>query len=391
MGMRAANQHPTTRVWRRRTGCVFLCVAVLCATLAVGGTWLRQSDTTNTVGFGFTLHTLYLGGLNRFNVPAFERNVDELAAQHAQWVRVDLWGDVVAPTGTATSIHWASASLATYDQALSYVKHKGLKVYLCVHVPNYTKGFSEVDYLTVAYMFYQSVVTRYRAYVDMWQIANEPSWSNFRDPSQVVSQPYGAAYTQAYNRLLVLARQVIKSVAPRSSIVVNVSISPSIDERPFLTVIAPSVDVIGVDAYPGTRMDLLDNAVSQMKSIEQTYHKPIMVAETGLCSATYGATGQSTYIPLYLSRFQTVHPLAILIYQYQDTPSPAANACDTSYGVVDVAGATKASFAVVMQSLRRLSRPNIPLRATRQLQHSNRLMAGVSDRPRRQSTKRPPE
>jgi hypothetical protein len=339
---------------------LLLCVTATALGILTSADLPSHAATGPTPGVGFTLHTLYMSTLGRFDLPTFEANVHELAAQHMQWIRVDLWPDVVAPSGTVQSIHWNAANLATYDQALSYAKQMGLKVYLDTSVPNYTREYTESDYLAVAQMYYQAIAARYHSYVDMWQIANEPNWSDFRDSSKPLQQPYSMSYVQSFDRLLAFARRAIKAAAPSAPVAINLTLSNSVpmNVNPFLSVTAPHIDVIGVDSYPGMRVDLLDRAVAEMKGLEQRYHKPTMVVETGLCSATYGADGQSTYIPVYISHFLMAHPLAVLIYLYQDSPKwTSVSACDKTYGLVDVTGKDKPSFGLVFRDIQAILHP----------------------------------
>src|SRR5262249_20349551 len=139
----------------------------------------RMTDAASPVSYGFTLHTLQSGTVGApFDLATFEDNINDLASHNITWARFDLWPDVVAPTGTTTTINWDQSALSTYENAMQYVKSKGMKLYLDVGTPHFAWQYSMADYKNTTKQFFDYIAqdTPIPQYVDAWQVFNEPNY-----------------------------------------------------------------------------------------------------------------------------------------------------------------------------------------------------------------------
>ena len=147
------------------------------------------------------------------------RDLDEITALGAQWIRLDFgWTNIEPVQGT---FDWSNT-----DRVLNAVTGRGLKVIAILHAtPAWARPagtdnifYPPTDPATFA-NFANRTVSRYSNKIKTWEVLNEPNISRFWQPA-----PDPAAYTA----LLKLAYAAIKK-ADSTATVVAAGLSPAVD------------------------------------------------------------------------------------------------------------------------------------------------------------------
>ena len=148
-----------------------------------------------------------------------KRDLDEITAIGAQWIRLDFgWTNIEPVQGT---FDWSNT-----DRVLNAVVSRGLKVVAILHAtPAWARPagtdnifYPPTDPATFA-SFANRTVSRYSTKVKTWEVLNEPNISRFWQP-----KPDPAGYTA----LLKLAYAAIKKADPAAT-VVSAGLSPAVD------------------------------------------------------------------------------------------------------------------------------------------------------------------
>lgn len=145
---------------------------------------------------------------------AQDRELADVAAVGATWIRLDLWWFVVEPTRKGTR-RWAR-----FDTTIRKARRHGLKVLLIPQgTPPWANGgapFTVPPTKTADYAaFLRRAVRRYKRAVDAWEIWNEPNQKDFWTGTQA-----------QYAQLLIAAYKAIKKV-DRSTTVLSAGLAPA--------------------------------------------------------------------------------------------------------------------------------------------------------------------
>ena len=147
------------------------------------------------------------------------RDLDEMVAVGAQWIRLDLNWSSIEPT--RGNFNWSNT-----DRVLDAVGSRGLKVVAILHtVPAWARAsgtdnqfyppLDPADFANYA----GRAVDRYSSRIKVWEVGNEPNTRRFWQP-----QPDAAAYTA----LLKLSYTAIKT-ADAGATVLSAGLSPATD------------------------------------------------------------------------------------------------------------------------------------------------------------------
>lgn len=322
----------------------------------------HASDLTS-IEYGFNTHLNPTGTGNESNLSLsfFHTTVDALVANQQKWVRLNIVpGHVVGLTSGSNNMSWNETNLQQYDDAISYAKVKGLKVYLLSSTPDFANYFSDTEYTKITTDYFTYLAQRYKGKVDVWQIYNEADTLNYKGypspPLPDVSQPYPVNYLSGLKTNIEAAKSAIKSVDPTPLITTNVTgfvLNQTLYDKwnTFFSVIGPSLDILSFDLYPQNTSEIntIKNAIAGVAS---SYAKPIIIAETGIPTGDgrFDEAAQSSILIQILDQVRPLLPKAILYYQYSDTIQDN-NKTEGSFGVVKIDGSQKLSYSTIMQNM----------------------------------------
>lgn len=179
---------------------------------------------------------------------------------------------------------------------------------------------------------------------DTIQIFNEADGAHYRTFTDVGNPPTPEYLTELASRLA-LARDTIRAVAPTARITTNLlgyPVDAAREERwhQVLDILAPSLDLVTVDAYPQLREDDIRDLPHTLSRLAERYGKPVSVGEIGLntCAECNSAEQQATAYGLYADALRDSIAESVFFYQLRDGDPVTP---DTSFGVMSRDGTTR--------------------------------------------------
>lgn len=241
---------------------------------------------------------------------------------------------------------WLRALTECIDLALG----RGLQV--CVMAIGVYPGedVADEDLPAVMSRFWTALASALAPRELLWQILNEPDGSDFRtyETLQPLDHP---DYVRRIAEIVGTARDAIHAAAPGSRVTTNLFGFP-IDEdivvrwEALLDVIAPSVDVITVDAYPETGELRLEILVRHLARLRERYGKPLEVGEIGVktCAECFTEREQAESYASYLEALQSSAAETVYFYALRDDPGRDSE----RFGVIAESGRAKPAIGVIV-------------------------------------------
>lgn len=293
------------------------------------------------------------------DVERFKANVDDLVANGQMWVRIGIASWVVSTGGSVDAITWSDQGLAAYDQALSYAHCKGLHVFLVTSgAPDWAQNFAFADYVKVSRDYWTFLAQRYRDDVDVWQVFNEADGSDFRQFKPLGVNGLSSSYLQQLKVLIETAGAVIHRANPRVKVTTNASGYPMNDAEQadwfrYFDVLAPVLDTVTVDVYPGTDSGEIDKLGARIALLQARYNKPVSIGEIGIptCRGCSSETDQRIYMPRVIASLKKGAPAVILYYLLQDTGDDAGQD-GSSFAIISDDGTHKPAYDAIMKAMR---------------------------------------
>jgi hypothetical protein len=290
----------------------------------------------------------------------FNRDVDELVATGATWIRMDIpigyYGSV-----SGTSFQPNPERVAFYRQAAQYAKSKGLKIAL-VMAAAYAAP-TETDFRNVNGQYWRAVSQNIGDLVDLWQVFNEHDGRDYRNHAPI---SLSSAYLTRFRDTLASCRYDLRtfSDAPLTTTPFGYPVNQARYDKwiQFFDGIGSSLDVIGVHAYPEKSATTIGLVPKYITSLEQRYAKPVALLEFGLPNvAGYGTpiqVGQA--VTDQIAAVMTADPFCATLYQLRDRgPSFVNGAPNTDgekvFGVLYDNYARKPYYGQVVEEVRRHS------------------------------------
>ncbi|WP_409484480.1 hypothetical protein [Arsenicicoccus dermatophilus] len=283
----------------------------------------------------------------------FRRDVDRLVALHQQWIRYDVPSWVIAPRGTATTIEWDDAAVEEQREAIRYAKSRGLKVMIVTSgAPDWSARFTTEEYVAASRRYWAGLREAVGPWVDVWQVFNEADTTHHRTFTKVSPTP---AYLEQLRTLLGVARDVLAGGDGGRPITTNVTGWPCDAAaarrwQSYFSVLGEYLDVVSVDAYPGTDSALVGALPGHLAELARETGRPVYLTEFGLQTApgTFSAAQQErAYLELLAAVAHAEVPV-VLAYELRDTERPHAPA---GFGILTAQGQPKPGYPAVAAAM----------------------------------------
>jgi hypothetical protein len=341
------------------SGLVLVVLTAVVAVLVVRGAEASPPASLPGGATEFGFNAGLRGSHSSSDVERFRANVDDLVANGQTWVRIGIASWVVSTGGSVDGITWSDQGLAAYDQALSYARSKGLHVFLVTSgAPDWAQNFAFSDYVKVSRDYWTFLAQRYRDDVDVWQVFNEADGSDFRQFKPLHVNGLSSSYLHQLKALIGTAGAVIHRANPHVKVTTNASGYPMNDAQQadwfrYFDVLAPVLDMVTVDVYPGTDSGEIDKLGARIATLRARYNKPVSIGEIGIstCRGCSSETDQRTYMPRVIASLKKGAPAVILYYALRDSAGDGGRE-SSSFGIVYDDGTPKPAYDAIMRAMR---------------------------------------
>jgi hypothetical protein len=329
------------------------------AATALGATGCTRGGdgASDDVGIGFTV-VARVG-----EEDAYSRDLRELQETGARWVRVGIqaW-DLGGWFGERW--YWNEDSIRFFSGCISQARSAGLKVSLTLAAMADADEWTLDQYLVVNRLYWSRCahLAADAGGVDLVQVYNEHDTRDFRSQRPLPEGP-SSPYLHDLAAALSSARAEFRSVLPQVPTTTSVG-SPVLDETAarrwmeFFDVVAPAVDVLGLNCYPGDSVDRINELPNRLAGFRERYSKPIAITEIGIPTEAGGVVSPETaqrVLPMMLRRAVEAKPLAVLVYQLRNTGVDARDP-EQNFGILAADGARRATYDAVAGAVRRYQR-----------------------------------
>ncbi|MFX1519125.1 MAG: beta-galactosidase [Promethearchaeota archaeon] len=235
-----------------------------------------------------------------------EKDLDMMKASGFTILRIDApWIVVESEKG--------AFSFGVTDNFIERVHNKGFKVLLILATgePEWTGQLVSKEFNENSEAFIRTVVERYRAYVDYWQIENE---LNMR-----VSPARWNKIVRFYERMCAAVREL----DPSAQIVINLNCDVPLWSH-FINLIRNlDFDIIGLDSYPGTYSGAPPSIWSTYIRDAERTGKEVMITEAGYSTfdALHTEEKQDHYVQALLSTLSDFDLCGIVWFEFNDETS----------------------------------------------------------------------
>lgn len=214
---------------------------------------------------------------------------------------------------------------------------------------------SEAVFAEVMADYWHRVSLRLAPRAPLWQVFNEPDGDHYRtlEPSRALEDP---SYVEELAASLDLARRSIQAATPTAQVTTNLSgfpVDEALGERwtSLLDRLAPSLDVITVDAYPETDPARTRLLASLLDDLRERYGKPVEVGEIGMktCPECFTLEEQSEAFSMYLDRLAGSAARTVYFYRLRDSDPQTG---EGSFGILEQDGSDKPVVRVIRRAAR---------------------------------------
>lgn len=309
------------------------------------------------VGVGFTV-------VARVDRPdAYTRDLAELRATGARWLRVGIQAsDLGGWFGERW--YWNEPTITFFTQCIAQARTVGLRISLTLAAMANSDGWTFDQYLMVNRLYWARCAQLAAAAggVDLVQVYNEHDTRDFRS-QQPLPGPPSSPYLQDLAVALANARTELRAVLPDVQTTTSVGGAVLDDATArgwtqFFDAVAPSVDVIGLNCYPGDSVERIDQLPSRLATFRDRYRKPVVVTEIGVPTEEGGRVSTETaqrVLPSMLRRAVEGEPLAVLVYQLRNTGDDPRDP-EQNFGILTADGRRRATYDSVVDAVRRYQR-----------------------------------
>ena len=290
----------------------------------------------------------------------FKADAEDAVAHNQQWIRTGIASWEIAPSGDTRHIDWNYTNLAIYDEAISYAKQKGLKIYLITSgAPDWTSfwgnNYSYSNYKKVSNIYWKFLATRYQGKITVWQVFNEADYTHYRYFTPITTLT--SSYLNELKGLLAAARTTIRTIDPAILITTNTAgwpMSDAIQTRWFKYFDAQKInlDVITVDVYPVDNVAEIEKLDDRVTAMKNRYLKPVIIGEIGIqtCTTCWTEEDQQIYIPMAVNQLKQANPMAIFVYQMRDRGIDPTSS-EGTYGIKYNDGTPKQGYEAVLGAM----------------------------------------
>jgi hypothetical protein len=255
------------------------------------------------------------------------RDLEETVASGATWIRMDI------PIGVYGSVSNGvftpnQAKADFYRSAAQQADAAGLKIVLVMAAAYNSDSWSEAQFRDYNGQYWKAVSKNIGQYVDLWQIFNEHDGRDYRNHAPI---SLTAAYLTRFRDTLASARTAVRTYS--SAPLTTTAYGYPVDEarytrwQTFFDGIGPSLDVIGVHAYPEKSAEVIGRVPMYIKRLKGRYDKPVAVLEFGLPSvAGYGTSAEvGKAIAHEINAIMGAAPMTATLYQLRDRGTDTNN------------------------------------------------------------------
>lgn len=320
--------------------------------LALGGGGVALTRLRQGAGplhpFGFTVATARPGAMD-----LFEADLDTVAGLGMGSVRIGAVAEhIVADWGVeggryTGAVGLSEEGMSALDRGLDLARDRDLAIYL-MSVDAYAgEAIPDEDFDRLMHDYWTALAERFADRVSLWQIFNEADGSHYRTYEKV-DAAVDAAYAADLARQVAAARDAIRAVRGDARVTMNLGGYP-VDAALFarwetvLDTLAPSLDVVTVDAYPDLSDAALSALVTELGDLRERHGKPVAIGEIGLptCPTCYTAQQQSEAYERYVAALGDAGLEGVYFYMLRDAEGTDP---ESSFGVADADGRAKPSL-----------------------------------------------
>jgi glycosyl hydrolase family 53 len=288
----------------------------------------------------------------------FDRDLAALLTTGASWIRLGVQPWQICswhPEGWA----WDEASLAFFARCIARCRGAGLKISLTLAASVEVAAWSFGQYLDVNRQYWRrcAELAAEGGGVDVLQVYNEHDANDFRS-QQPLAGPPSPTYLRDLATALDAARTAVRDLLPRTFVTTTVTgttVDDATQERwqRFYDVVAPAVDLVSVNCYPGADRRRIADISRRLSHLQDRYGKPVLVAEIGVPTEEGGAVAPEvarTVLPLMIRSAAQGGALAVLVYQLRNTGSDRSQA-EQSFGILTADHRRRDTFAAVVDTI----------------------------------------
>lgn len=275
------------------------------------------------------------------------QSMNEVTALGMGWVRFGIaaFSAVTSWDAPDGGIDFAPEALQKVSDAIDAAHAHGLKVCLMIIDVYPIAEASEEHFVLKMRQFWTHLGRELGSRADTIQIFNEPDGAHYRTFTDVGNPPTTAYLTELAGRL-VLAREVIRAVAPDARITTNIFGYPVDTEMErrwhrVLDILSPGLDLITVDAYPQLDVEDIEDLPHKLGRLAERYGKPVSVGELGLntCAECGTEDQQAAAYGMYTDALRDDSVAeSVFFYQLRDGDPVTP---DTSFGVISRDGSVR--------------------------------------------------
>jgi arabinogalactan endo-1,4-beta-galactosidase len=255
------------------------------------------------------------------------RDLKETVASGATWIRMDIpigvYGNVSNGAFTPNQ-----AQVDFYRSAAQQADAAGLKIVLVMAAAYNNDSWSEAQFRDYNGQYWKAVSKNIGQYVDLWQIFNEHDGRDYRNNAPI---SLTAAYLTRFRDTLASARTALRmySSAPLTTTPFGYPVNEAryTKWQTFFDGVGPSLDVIGVHAYPEKSAEVIGHVPTYIKRLKARYNKPVAVLEFGLPSvASYGTSAEvGKAIAHEINAIMGAAPMTATLYELRDRGTDTNN------------------------------------------------------------------
>jgi hypothetical protein len=255
--------------------------------------------------------------------------------------------------------YWDDTTRRFLGGCVEQARAEGLKISLTLAAMADVPSWSFTEYLRVNRIYWAGVaeIVAGAGGVDVWQVYNEHDTAHFRDQS-AISGPPTTEYLAQLREAISSCRQIVRSTLTGTLVTTAVSgltVDANTEARwyHFYDVVAPSVDLIGLNCYPGDWVEQIDNLPGRLGRVRNRYGKQVVVTEIGVPTERGGhitVAAAQNVLPLMMGRAAAAAPLAVLVYQLRNCGDDPYSA-EENFGVYNQDGTRRDTYDAVVSAI----------------------------------------
>ncbi|MFC7456543.1 hypothetical protein ACFQS2_05005 [Brachybacterium sp. GCM10030267] len=328
-------------------------------TLAATSSITAGGEPSSSAGrFGFTIGSLGPEGEGS-SVERVLEDVAEVATLGGSGVRLNAGSGTLLETfdGPDDDLVWNESAVAEMHRILAAAADAGLRV--CLMVINHydVPDAGEDRWLSKTTAWWEGLAVRFAAQVQQIQVFNEADALHYRRYEAVGDRP-PAAYLRELASRITEAGRIFRAHSRDVQITTNLygwPVGDDIEDRwhQVLTVLAPTLDLLTVDAYidwADTGAETLGGLVDRIARLHSTYGKPVAIGELGdpTCSICSTQQEQAEHYATFLDVLGGAGDELTDVFFYQLRDRSARDESEETFGVMTESGSAKAAYNMLL-------------------------------------------